>query len=142
MKQNLIGLDIDERMIQDAIQQTTAAAIVEMFDSEKMSSQIVKSVLDMKVDSSGRPSTSSYDKQTYLQHIADKMVREEVHGIMQETIEKMRPKIHEAVENELQKKSTMGNIVASFVDSVVSSIKYTGLSKIDVSFVEKKDEYR
>lgn len=142
MKNNVLGLDlkIDQDYIGKCVEEVVKAGMIEALDMKnQFASECVKNILRQKVDKEGRPSTSSWDKDTLLEYYLRKVIsdtaKEEIISIMEES----KPKIRELIKKELSKKGTIDNFVNSFFVNITDTLAKSWSTKIDIKFEKEKE---
>lgn len=140
---NIVGLDlnIDQNFLADAVKQTVMMGISEALNGKnQIVSQIVNSVLNTKVDKSGKISSYSSDNRyTLLEFYVMKMIREVTAEELQALVDEHREDITKAIRAELAKKATYTKFVDRFIDNVSSAVNNTWCPKIEISFDKCKD---
>ena len=144
MEKNVLGLDlkIDQEYIGKCIEEVVKAGMIEALDMKnQFASECVKNILRQRVDKEGRPSTSSWDKDTlldyYLRKVISDTAKEEIIAIMEES----KPRIRELIKKELSRKGTIDNFVNSFFVNVTDTLTNSWKTKIDIKFEEDKETY-
>lgn len=144
MEKNVLGLDlkIDQEYIGKCIEEVVKAGMIEALDMKnQFASECVKNILRQRVDKEGRPSTSSWDKDTLLDYYLRKAIsdtaKEEIIAIMEES----KPRIRELIKKELSRKGTIDNFVNSFFVNVTDTLTNSWKTKIDIKFEEDKETY-
>ena len=122
MNNNIVGvnLNVDKDYLQEAVKQTVLMGISESLNGKnEIVSQIVKSVLDTKVDKSGKISSYSSDnKYTLLEVYVNNMLTEVVKEEIKSMIEAKRGECAEIIRKELNKKAK-NEILSDTVDKEV-----------------------
>lgn len=134
---NIIGLNIDDSIIKNAVMQTTKAAILESMSDSGLAEQIVHEVLNIKVDRQGNVATSSYERKygmTWLEYTVKKAIQEEVHTTLKEAVEENRPAIRDAIKRELEKDDTRDGMVNEFMKSVIDTLACSWCPTVNVEF--------
>lgn len=142
MKNNILGVDlkIDQEYIGKCVEEVVKSGIIEALDMKnELAEKCVKEILNTKVDSQGRKSTYSYDKDTLLDFYLRKAISETAIEEIKSVMEENKPKLRELIKNELSKKSTLDNFVKSFFDNVESTLANSYKTKIDIKFEEIKE---
>lgn len=142
---NIVGLDlnIDQNYLEQAVQQTVMMGIAEALNGKnEIVSQIVKMVLQTKVDSDGKiPRYSSDRTMPLLEFYVKQLITEETKNEMKRMVEEHRPEITKAIRDELSKKVNYTKFVDQFISNVSDAVSNTWYPKIEVSFEAKKTEY-
>lgn len=140
---NIVGLDlnIDKDYLANAVQQSVMMGISESLNGKnEIVSQIVKMVLNQKVDKHGKISTYSRDNEyTLLEFYVMKMLREVTAEEMQKMVDEHREDITKAIRAELAKKVNYNKFVDAFIDNVSSAISSSWCPKIEVKFDQVKE---
>lgn len=140
---NIIGLDlnIDQDYLADAVKQTVMMGISESLNGKNaIVSQIVKMVLDTKVNDKGQISSYSSDnKYTLLEYHVRTMIREVTGEELQKIVDEHREDITKAIRAELAKKVNYTKFVDAFIDNVSNAVSNSWCPKIEVTFDQKKE---
>lgn len=143
MANNILGVDlkVDQEYIGKCIEQIIKSSMIEALDMKnQFVEECVKNILTQKVDGNGKPSNSSWDKDTLLEYHLRKVVEEATREEMVSIIEEKKEQIRELIKKELNKKSTLDDFVKSFFTNVEDSIANQYCTKINVDF-RKRDSY-
>lgn len=140
---NIVGLDlnIDQDFLADAVRQTVMMGISESLNGKnQIVSQIVNSVLNTKVDKSGKISSYSTDNRyTLLEFYVMKMIREVTAEELQALVDEHREDITKVIRAELAKKANYNKFVDAFISNISSAINNTWCPKIEIQFEQAKD---
>lgn len=121
MNNNIVGvnLNVDKDYLQEAVKQTVLMGISESLNGKnEIVSQIVNSVLQTKVDRTGRVSSYSYDnKYTLLEFYVNEMLTDVVKEEIKNMIEEKRTECADIIRKELNKKANINKFVDNFIDS-------------------------
>lgn len=143
MNSNIVGvnLNVDKDYLQEAVKQTVLMGISESLNGKnEIVSQIVKSVLDTKVDKTGKISSYSSDnKYTLLEVYVKNMLTEVVKEEIKSMIEAKRGECAEILRKELNKKANINKFVDSFIDSTSKALDSTWKTTININY--EKEEY-
>ena len=143
MNNNIVGvnLNVDKDYLQEAVKQTVLMGISESLNGKnEIVSQIVKSVLDTKVDETGKISSYSSDnKYTILEFYVNRMLTEIVKEEIKSMVEEKRDECAEIIRKELNKKANINKFVDSFIDSTSKTLDNDWETTINI-YYEKKDE--
>ena len=137
MDKSIIGLNIDESIIKNAVAETTKAAILASMSDNGLAEQLVHEVLNIKVDKDGRIATSSWGREsgmTYLEYIVKKAIQDEAKSALEEAIEENRSELREAIKRELKKDSTRDEMVNNFMSAMMEAISYSFCTTVNVQF--------
>lgn len=145
MNKNIVGLnlDIDKDYLQEAVKQTVLMGISESLNSKnEIVSQIVNSVLNVKVDKNGTISSWERDnKQTLLEFYVKNMLTELVKEEIKNMVEEKRTEIREIIRKELLKKANINKFTDNFIDSVSKNLDSTWKTTINIDVEKYKEEY-
>lgn len=140
---NIVGLDlnIDQDYLAKAVQQSVMMGIAESLNGKnEIVSQIVKMVLNQKVDKNGKVSSYSSDnKYTLLEYYVMKMLNEVTAEEMQKMVDEHREEIAKAIRTELAKKVNYNKFVDAFIDNVSSAVSNSWCPRIEVKFEQSKE---
>lgn len=140
---NIVGLDlnIDQDYLANAVKQTVMMGISESLNGKnEIVSQIVRMVLQTKVDKNGKISTyQSENKYTLLEFYVMKMIREVTEEEMKQLVDEHRDDIAKAIRSELAKKANINKFVDAFIGNVSSAVSNSWVPRIDVAFAQRKD---
>ena len=141
--ENIVGLDlnIDKDYLANAVQQSVMMGISESLNGKnEIVSQIVKMVLNQKVDKSGQISSYSRNNEyTLLEFYVMKMLREVTAEEMQKLVDEHREDITKAIRTELSKKVNYNKFVDAFIDNVSSAVSNSWCPRIEIKFDQSKD---
>lgn len=144
MGNNIVGLDlnIDQDYLAQAVQQTVMMGIAESLNGKnEIVSQIVKSVLNTKVDDTGKISSyRSENKYTLLEVYVKQMLTEEVKAEMKSMIEEKRPEIRKMIKKNLSNESVTEGFCKQFIGAITNAINAVYAPRITVDF-DKVKEY-
>ena len=135
---NIIGrdLNVDQDYLAEAVRQTVIMGISESLNGKnEITSQLVASVLSTKVDDRG--CISNYERhntQTLLEYHVRNAITETVKAEIAKVVEECRPQIAECIRKELSKKSTQGDLVSAFINSIKGSLKWSYNTNVDIYF--------
>ena len=101
--------------------------------------QLIRELLGTKVDPRDGSPTTYRDGVSWLKWATDNIIKEEVKKVILEIMEEKRPQIHDAIREELLKKSTTDAMCESFMDSITRNLDYAWMTKIDVKFEKRGD---
>ena len=119
-----MNISIGQDLIKPIIEAKIQTAIVEaMSKTPEMIERAVTGMLMMKVDHQGRPSTSSYDKDTFLSRLCDEEIRNAARSALLEHLEVSRPLIMTALKKAITKSTD--HIATSLVNSLIETTKHS-----------------
>lgn len=140
---NIVGLDlnIDNNYLEECIRQTVVMGISEALNGKnEIVSQIVHDLLRMKVNERGEVSRYGSDnKYTLLEYLVKKNLSDVISNELMEEVEKARPMIAAKLRECILEEATMGDLVASFVDSFRASSRYRWNTSMTVNFTRADD---
>lgn len=140
---NIIGLnlDVDDNYLSQCVEQTVIAGISESLNGKnEIVSQLVHDVLSLKVDKNGRVNAYKSENQyTLLEYHVRNAITETTKEEIAKIVEESKPKIAEAIRDELIKKETMDNMVACFVRAVAYNLTSGWRTSIDINFETTND---
>lgn len=145
MNNNIVGvnLNVDKDYLQEAVKQTVLMGISESLNGKnEIVSQIVNSVLQTKVDRTGKVSSYSSDnKYTLLEFYVNEMLTDVVKEEIKNMIEEKRTECAEIIRKELNKKANINKFVDSFIDSTSKSLNQSWKTTININYEKKSEEY-
>lgn len=145
MNKNIVGLnlDIDKDYLQEAVKQTVLMGISESLNGKnEIVSQIVKSVLETKVDKNGNISHWENDnKYTILEFYVRNMLTDVVKEEIKNMLETKRQEVANIIQKELNKKANINKFVDGFIDSTAKSLESTWKTNINIEFEKQNEEY-
>lgn len=145
MNNNIVGvnLNVDKDYLQEAVKQTVLMGISESLNGKnEIVSQIVKSVLDTKVDEKGKVSSYSSDnKYTLLEFYVNNMLTEVVKEEIKSMVEAKRVECAEIIRKELNKKANINKFVDSFIDSTSKALDSTWKTTININYEKYKEQW-
>lgn len=136
-EQSMMGLkmELDQKYIDNLVKQMVEASIIQTLDGKhQIASSLVHEVLNQKVDSEGRPTSSSYYKDTLLSYLTKKMIREEVQNMFLAVLEEKREDIKKVIKKELSKEPMLGKFVECFVSDVMNNLSSSWRTTVNVKF--------
>lgn len=144
MNKNIVGLnlDIDKDYLQEAVKQTVLMGISESLNGKnEIVSQIVNSVLNVKVDKNGTISSWERDnKQTLLEFYVKNMLTEAVKEEIKNMVEEKRTEIRQIIRKELLKKVNINKFADNFIDSVSTNLDSTWKTTINIDFEKNRED--
>lgn len=145
MNNNIVGvnLNVDKDYLQEAVKQTVLMGISESLNGKnEIVSQIVNSVLQTKVDRTGKVSSYSYDnKYTLLEFYVNEMLTDVVKEEIKNMIEEKRTECAEIIRKELNKKANINKFVDNFIDSTSKSLNQSWKTTININYKKESEEY-
>ena len=144
MNKNIVGLnlDIDKDYLQEAVKQTVLMGISESLNGKnEIVSQIVNSVLNVKVDKNGIISSWERDnKQTLLEFYVKNMLTELAKEEIKNMVEEKRSEIRQIIRKELLKKVNINKFADNFIDSVSKNLDSTWKTTINIDFEKDRED--
>lgn len=144
MNKNIVGLnlDIDKDYLQEAVKQTVLMGISESLNGKnEIVSQIVNSVLNVKVDKNGIISSWERDnKQTLLEFYVKNMLTELAKEEIKNMVEEKRAEIRQIIRKELLKKVNINKFTDNFIDSVSKNLDSTWKTTINIDFEKNRED--
>lgn len=145
MNNNIVGvnLNVDKDYLQEAVKQTVLMGISESLNGKnEIVSQIVNSVLQTKVDRTGKVSSYSYDnKYTLLEFYVNEMLTDVVKEEIKNMIEEKRTECAELIRKELNKKANINKFVDNFIDSTSKSLNQSWRTTININYEKESEKY-
>lgn len=145
MNNSIVGvnLNVDQDYLQEAVKQTVLMGISESLNGKnEIVSQIVNSVLQTKVDRTGRVSSYSSDnKYTLLEFYVNEMLTDVVKEEIKNMIEEKRTECANIIRKELNKKANINKFVDSFIDSTSKSLNQSWKTTININYEKQREEY-
>ena len=140
---NIVGLDlnIDQDYLANAVKQTVMMGISESLNGKnEIVSQIVRMVLETKVDKSGKISTYQSDnKYTLLEFYVMKIIREVTEEEMKALVEEHREDITRSIRAQLAKRANVNKFVDRFIANVSNAVDNSWCPRVEVHFAQDKD---
>lgn len=145
MNNNIVGvnLNVDKDYLQEAVKQTVLMGISESLNGKnEIVSQIVNSVLQTKVDRTGKVSSYSSDnKYTLLEFYVNEMLTDVVKEEIKNMIEEKRTECADIIRKELNKKANINKFVDNFIDSTSKSLEQSWKTTININYKKESEEY-
>lgn len=145
MNKNIVGLnlDIDKDYLQEAVKQTVLMGISESLNGKnEIVSQIVNSVLNVKVNKDGKISSWERDNnQTLLEFYVKNMLTELVKEEIKNMVEEKKDEIKQIIRKELLKKANINKFTDNFIDSVSKNLDSTWKTTINIDVEKYKEEH-
>ena len=143
MNNNIVGvnLNVDKDYLQEAVKQTVLMGISESLNGKnEIVSQIVNSVLNQKVDKTGKVSSYSSDnKYSLLEVFVNNMLTDLVKEEIKNMVENRKGEISEILKKELNKKTNINKFVDIFIESTATNMEKSWNTSINIDFMQKKD---
>lgn len=134
-----ISLKVDENIVKQAVQsQMTAAIAAELSKiSPAIIDGLVSGVLNQKVESNGKVTTSTYGAYpTMLRWLVDEAIKEACRQAIAEWVNNERPKIVDALKQNIKKES--GKLADVFTEGLLTSL--SSKWSVSVSLSDPKKE--
>ena len=135
---NIVGLDlkINENYLADAVKQTVIMGISESLNGKnEIVSQIVKSVLSIKVDDKGTVSSyNSYNKFTLLEWYTSNILRDLAKEEIKNIVDERRTELRKMIRTELSKKGNLDKFVNTFIKNTTESLDSAWKTTINIDF--------
>lgn len=142
MTKGLVGLDlnIDKDFLSEAVRQTVIMGISEALNGKnEIVSQLVKSVLNTKVDKYGK--ISSYERDNVyplIEFQVRELLKTEIAETVQEIINENRDDVRKLIRENFKKAKFQDSVVDAVLNSMVSELTNSYRTTIEV--VMKKDD--
>ena len=140
---NILGVDlkIDQKYIVECVKEVVNASMVEALGAkENIVEEVVKELLNTKVDSDGRPSTNSWDTEKLITFELRKAMCEVVRETIKTSIEEKRELLTDMIKKELNKKANMQKFVDSFINNTTKTLENSWRTKINIDFEEINED--
>lgn len=141
---NLVGLDlnIDKNYLAEAVKQTVIIGIAEALNGKnEIVSQVVKSVLETRVDEKGLISTyKDYNKYSLIEYYVKNLITQEVKETITEMVNEQKEDIKKIIKEAIKKRKFTDQVVEAVMNGMVSQISNDYNTKIEVS-LSKKERY-
>lgn len=136
-----MSMTISEDFIQNLAKELVTESLIKTLDGKnRIAEEIVRQVLDQKVDrDNGAPTSSDYKACTFLEFQIRKMLREEIVLVTKEVMEEKRPEVRETIRRELMKKATVDRFFNAFYDTVIGNLDSTWRTNITFNIDKKGD---
>lgn len=134
---NILGVDlkIDQKYIAECVKEVVNASMVEALGvKNNIVEEVVKELLNTKVDRDGKPSTSSWGTEKLIDFELRKAMCEVVRETIKSTIEEKREILTEMIKKELNKKANMQKFVDSFINNTTKTLERSWSTKINIDF--------
>ena len=143
MAGNIIGVDLklDQNYIEAAVQEIVQAGIVQALgDPTRIVKDAVGSIVNKRVDSDGKVSSSSYSSMPYLDWLAKKTIEDVVRETMRNVLESKRAFFVEEIERQLSDAKFRSDMCAAFVKSVLSASESAWRMPVAITFDPPKGD--
>ena len=136
-------MQVSEEFINNIAKQIVSESIMTTIGGgDRFVEQIVREILSTKVDAKGEVSRyNSRDDVPYINYLINKVIREEVTSVLEETVNEKRAEIRKTIKSELMKKETVQKFFDAFTDSLTEGLKSQWKTTINVSFNDKKENW-
>lgn len=136
-----MSLEISQEYIDNLTKSLLEQSLIETLDAKNtIVQEIIKNILSVKVDDTGRVSTYSYDnKYTFLEYLVRKMIREEVVSVTEEVMKEKRDEIKASIKKELSKKANLDKFYDAFFSTVMDNLDCRYRTYFDIRFEKEKD---
>jgi hypothetical protein len=133
MKEETMAFPIPNAVLEPFIREAVSTAIVSSLgDGAKMIEMAVSRALAVKVNSEGKiDNYDSYNRQLFVEFMAQKKIQEVAKEVINEMAEQMRPNIKKQIEAQLKTKHSL--IAKTLVDGMIASLTSTWAVKIEMS---------
>ena len=140
---NVLGVDlkIDQEYIGKVVEEVVKCSMIEALNlSNGLAEQAINKILSQKVNGSGEFSTSSYDKETWIEHQLKNGITAMAMEELKVVIEERRDEIREIFKKELSKKARLNDFVNCFFLSLDRSLSTSWKSNINIDFEKRGEE--
>ena len=137
---NLVNLSIGKDVVNPIVEKSIKSAITHaMGGSEKVIEMVISTILNTKVDSSGKPSTYSIDRdRTWLDFVLTKNIEEACKTAIQEEIKKSSSIIKDALVRKLQTKAGSDKVASALLSALDGTFgSWRSEVKIDLKPIER-----
>lgn len=141
---NILGVDlkIDQKYIAECVKEVVNASMVEALGAkEKIVEEVVRELLNTKVDKEGNPSTNSWCTEKLIDFELRKAISEVVKETIKSSIEEKRELLTEMIKKELNKKANMQKFVDSFINNTAKTLEKSWSTTINIDFEPKREDY-
>jgi len=142
---NMIGVDLklDEKYLEASVTEIVRAAIVQALgEPEKIVKSSVDSVVNMYVDSTGKPCRKdSYQSKPYLQYLAEQTIEKTVREQMEKIIEENKPQFVEEITRQLSTKKFKQRTAEAFIETMLKGTQNSYKMPVKVSFEPEKEDW-
>lgn len=141
---NILGVDlkIDQKYIAECVKEVVNASMIEALGAKNdIVENVIRELLNTKVDSNGKPSNSSWGTEKLIDFELRKAICEVVKETIKSSIEEKRELLTEMIKKELNKKANMQKFVDSFINNTTKTLERSWQTKININFepVEESD---
>lgn len=140
---NILGVDlkIDQNYIAECVKEVINVSMVEALGAKnQIIEEVVRELLNTKVDKDGKPSTSSWGTEKLIDFELRKAISEVVKETIKSSIEEKRELLTEMIKKELNKKANMQKFVDSFINNTTKTLESSWSTKINIDFVKKTED--
>jgi len=129
---NDVSLNLSGEVVEPIVREKINAAVINALgDSDRLIRAAVQFALDMKVDSSGKPSNYSHSK-TFIAWFCEKALRETATAALQEFVDEQRPAITAEIKRQLS--LSRNKVARAFVNGLADSLDSKYKLSVDVMF--------
>ena len=139
---NIVGLDLklDEQYLAASVQDIVRASIAQALgDPAKRVRAAVDATINQKVDREGKPSSSSWGGEPYLNYLARKTVEGVVSEAMKELVAERADELKAEMKKQLSSKKFAENSAATFIQLMLDATASMYKMPITVGFEQPKD---
>lgn len=139
---NILGVDlkIDQDYISKCVKEVVNASMIEALGAKNdIVENVIRELLNTKVDSDGKPTTSSWHTEKLIDFELRKQISEVVKETIKSSIEEKRELLTEMIKKELNKKANMQKFVDSFINNTTKTLESSWNTKINIEFEPTKE---
>jgi DNA gyrase/topoisomerase IV subunit B len=144
MSKNLLGIDlnVDKDFLEEAVKQTVIVGIAESLNGKnEIVSQIVKSVLNVKVDDRGR--ISNYEREnkySLIEYYVRQLIEEQAKEAIIESMNESKDAIKAMIKKEILSKNFQSNVVSDILNGMIENLTNSYRTTVNVT-LDKKEKY-
>lgn len=139
---NIVGLDLklDENYLAASVQDIVRASIVQTLgDPSQLVRKAIDATINTKVDKDGKPTSSTWGGEPYLNWLARKTVEGVVSEAMKELVAERADELKAEMKKQLSSKKFAENSAATFVQLMLDATASMYKMPITVGFERPKD---
>ena len=136
---SMVNMQVDADIVKKMVTKNIQAAVLQQLGSpDELISAVIKKALDVKCNSSGNVSRSSFEnKYDLLEVLSNRAIRDTCDNAVREFVEENSKKLKDAIKKELSRKATTDKIIGAMVSGATNTLSQSWNFRCDFSFKEK-----
>lgn len=136
-----VSLNISKDIVNPIVEAKVKEAIMEaMGGRDQIIDKMVNLIINQKVDRDGRPSNSSYDKETYLDFVVTNQIKKAIQEELTTQISIASEAIKDSLVKNIQTKKGANMVAMALLSGMNKTFENSWTSKIDVIINQKTND--